>query len=212
MPSQRGFNKNVLEQGYCVREDTPIARHFFEEFFCLKGPFSLSSSVRDTHATHAHPHPRAAYAAFDTPPVFTTLERQRFFDLSPRLAHLLGTFRTPTNQLCFVLTLGYFKATNRFFARQFHDTYAVYVARQLGVLPGMFDLRAYEDTTARRHRQIILEHLGFQAFEEPAKQHLLNEIHSLIRSQARPKAIFLHALDTLARRKTEIPSAYLLTG
>ena len=153
----------------------------------------------------------AEYATFETPPVFTTLERQRFFDLSPRLEHLLSTFRTPTNQLCFVLTLGYFKATNRFFARQFHDPDAIYVARQLGVLPGMFDLRAYEDTTARRHRQIILDHLGFQAFEEPAKHHLLTEIHSLIRSQARPKAIFLHALDILARRKTEIPSAYLLT-
>ena len=46
----------------------------------------------------------AEYAAFETPPVFTTLERQRFFDLPPRLEHLLGTFRTPTNQLCFVLT------------------------------------------------------------------------------------------------------------
>ena len=74
----------------------------------------------------------AEYAAFETPPVFTTLERQRFFDLPPSLEHLLGTFRTPTNQLCFVLTLGYFKATNRFFARQFHDPDAIYVARQLG--------------------------------------------------------------------------------
>ena len=153
--------------------------------------------------------PPAEYATFETPPVFTPLERQRFFDLSPSLEHLLSTFRTPTNQLCFVLTLGYFKATNRFFARQFHDPDAVYVARQLGVLPGMFDLRAYEDTTARRHRQIILDHLGFQAFEEPAKHLLLTEIHPLIRSQARPKAIFLHALDILARRKTAIPRAYL---
>ncbi len=153
----------------------------------------------------------AEYATFETPPVFTMLERQRFFDLSPSLEHLLSTFRTPTNQLCFVLTLGYFKATNRFFARQFHDPDAIYVARQLGVLPGMFDFRAYEDTTARRHRQIILDHLGFQAFEESAKHHLLTELHPLIRSQARPKAIFLHALDLLARRKTDIPSAYLLT-
>jgi len=108
------------------------------------------------------------------------------------------------------LTLGSFKATHRFFARQFHDRDAIYVARQLGGLPGMFALRAYEDTTARRHRPIILEHLGFQAFEEPAKHHLLTEIHSLIRSPARPKAIFLHALDIRARRKTAIPSASLL--
>src|SRR4029453_9457595 len=139
MPSKRRFNENVLEQGYCVREDTPISRHFLKEVLYLKGTFSLSCSVRDAHATHAHPHPRGI-RDFETPPVFTTLERQRFFDLSPSLEHLLSTFRTPTNQLCFVLTLGYFKGTNRFFARQFHDPDAVYVARQLGVLPGMFDL------------------------------------------------------------------------
>jgi hypothetical protein len=32
----------------------------------------------------------AEYATFETPPVFTTLERQRFFDLSPSLEHLLS--------------------------------------------------------------------------------------------------------------------------
>src|ERR1700675_4656584 len=154
----------------------------------------------------------AAYAACETPPGFTTLERQRFLGLSSRREHLLNTCRPPTKQLCFVLTWGYCKATHRFFARQLHDTDAVYGAQQLGGLPGMLALRASEDTTARRHRQIILDRLGFQAFEEPATQHLLNERPSLIRSPARPKALFFHALATLARRQTAIPRAYLLTA
>jgi hypothetical protein len=63
----------------------------------------------------------AEYAAFESPPVFTSVERKRFFHLAQRLENLLATFRTPTTQICFVLTLGYFKATNRFFARQFHE-------------------------------------------------------------------------------------------
>ena len=153
----------------------------------------------------------AEYATFETPPVFTNTERQRFFDPSQSLFNLLTTFRTPTNQICFVLTLGYFKATKRFFARQFHSADAAYVAKQLGFLPGVFDLSTYDEATARRHRKRILDYLGFQPFSFDAKQHLLQEIRTMVRSQARPKAILLHALDILARRKTEIPSARTLT-
>ena len=79
----------------------------------------------------------AEYAAFETPPVFTNAERQGFFAFSQRVDDLLTTFRRPTNQICFVLMLGYFKATKRFFARQFHEADSAYVARYLGFLPGV---------------------------------------------------------------------------
>ncbi len=101
----------------------------------------------------------AEYAVFEKPPTFTNLERQHFFNLSPTLFDLLTTFRTPTNKIGFVLTLGYFLATKRFFGLQFHKVDAAYVARQLGFLPGVpgiFDLTTYQETTARRHRQMIL--------------------------------------------------------
>jgi TnpA family transposase len=151
------------------------------------------------------------YAAFETPPLFSSVERKRFFDLSQRLESLLTTFRTPTNAICFVLTLGYFKATKRFFARQFHATDADYVARQLGYLPGVFDPSDYKEATARGHRTLVLEHLGFLPFDEAAKQYLLHEMRPLIRAQVRPKVIFLHGLDILVRRKTEIPNARTFT-
>jgi hypothetical protein len=153
----------------------------------------------------------AAYAAVESPPVFTSVERKRFFHLSPRLENFLATFRTPTNQICFVLTLGYFKATHRFFARQFHEADAAYVATQLSFFPGLCDLRTYDEGTARRHRQLILDHLGFQPLDAPAQPHLLPAIRTLVRSHVRPKAMLLYALDLLARRKTEIPRAHLLT-
>ena len=129
----------------------------------------------------------AEYAAFETPPLFSSVERKRFFDLSQRLESLLTTFRTPTNAICFVLTLGYFKATKRFFARQFHATDADYVARQLGYLPGVFDPSDYKEATARWHRTLILEHLGFLPFDETAKQHLLQEIRPLSGPKCGPK-------------------------
>jgi TnpA family transposase len=151
------------------------------------------------------------HAALDRPPIFTNAERQWFFAISQRLENLLVPFRTPINQICFVLALGYFKATKRFFARQFHEPDATYVARQLGFLPGVFDLSAYDEATARRHRKLILDYLGFQPFDEAAKQALVQESAPLVRSQVRPKIILLHMLDILARRKTEIPSVRTLT-
>lgn len=117
----------------------------------------------------------AEYAAVEAPPVFTSVERKRFFHLSQSVFDRLTTFRTPTNQIGFVLTLGYFKATKRFFARQFHEADAGYVAKQLGFLPGVFNLSAYDEATARRHRKIILDDLGFQPFDEHAKRHLIKQ-------------------------------------
>lgn len=45
----------------------------------------------------------AEYAVFETPPTYTNAERQRFFDLSLSLFEQVTTFRTPTNQIGFVL-------------------------------------------------------------------------------------------------------------
>jgi hypothetical protein len=153
----------------------------------------------------------AESADFESPPVFTGIERKRFFNLSQRLLNLLTTFRTPTNQIGFVLTLGYFKARKRFFARQFHETDVSYVARKLGFLPGVFNLVTYKETTARRHRKIILDDLGFLPFDPHAKHSLIQEFSPMVRSQVRPKVMLLYGLDTLARRKTEIPSLRVLT-
>jgi hypothetical protein len=41
----------------------------------------------------------AEHAAFDTPPMFTSAERQRFFHLPESLEALLATLRTPINQV-----------------------------------------------------------------------------------------------------------------
>jgi len=154
----------------------------------------------------------AEYATFEMAPTFTNVQRQRFFNLSQSLLDLLTTFRTPTNQIGFVVTLGYFLATKRFFARQFHEADVAYVTRQLGFLPGVFDLTTYKKATVVRHRKIILDYLGFLPFDSQTKDNLRKEIHTMVRSQVRPKVILLHLLDLLARRKTEIPSTRTLTN
>ena len=78
-------------------------------------------------------------AQFDEPPDFSSVERKRFFDITPRVREILHSLRSPENQVGFVVTLGYFKATKRFFARQFRSTDIEYVSRYLGFLPQLLD-------------------------------------------------------------------------
>jgi Domain of unknown function (DUF4158) len=56
----------------------------------------------------------AEHQAFETPPVFSPTERETFFHVSESLERLLATLRSPTNGVCLVLTVGYFRATKRF--------------------------------------------------------------------------------------------------
>jgi hypothetical protein len=54
--------------------------------------------------------------AFDAPPVLTAGQRQKYFVVSPDLGELIASLRTATNQVCFLVQLGYFRAAQRFFS------------------------------------------------------------------------------------------------
>ena len=149
---------------------------------------------------------------FDSPPVLSSPERKRYFHIPPSLATSLATLRTETNQVLWVLRLGYFKATGRFFASRFHAADVEYVASQLGFLPGMVAVEEHDSkATASRQRQQVLDYLGYRAFGAAAERELASELRSLVRSQVRPKVLLLRMVDILKARKTEIPSVATLT-
>lgn len=56
--------------------------------------------------------------AFESPPVFNSVQRKHHFDFSLEVRQLAATLRTPTNQLGFLLSWGYFTATKQFFPPQ----------------------------------------------------------------------------------------------
>ena len=69
---------------------------------------------------------------FDSPPVFNSEERKRFFYLPKWASDLVESFRTPSNKIGFVLQFGYFKATSRFFvARKYHQNDIKFIASKL---------------------------------------------------------------------------------
>ena len=155
----------------------------------------------------------AELKAFDTPPLLSHPQRETLFRVSERLASMLASLRSPTNQVGLLLAVGYFRATKRFFASPFHPPDVVYVTQQLGYTPEQIDLEAYDHkASASRHRRLTLDYLGFRPFNAQARLEMAQEIRVMVRSQMRPKAIFMQLLTLLETRKTEIPSAYALTA
>ena len=148
--------------------------------------------------------------AFESPPVFNSAERKRFFSLPLLLEESMVNLRTPINKVCFLVVAGYFKARRKFFARQFHQTDIEYVARQIGINPSEVFIESYSKETYARHQRVILSYFGYSPFDEVAKTIITHEIAALIRVQFRPKLVLLEIIQVLIVKKIAIPSYNLL--
>jgi hypothetical protein len=104
--------------------------------------------------------------SFDALPVLSYAERDTLFQVSERLGTILATLRNPTNRVALVLTVGYFRATKRFFTPPFDPIDVAYVAKRLDYTLEHIDFEAYDaKASASRHRQLTLDYLGFRPFK-----------------------------------------------
>lgn len=147
---------------------------------------------------------------FESTPKFNSAERKQFFTVSKAIEDLLEKLGTPTNKVCFLVTMGYFKARRRFFARQFRQVDIDFVAAKMGINPLEIHLETYSRETYARHQRFILEHFGYSSFNEVAKKFAVNEIQSLVRLQCHPKQILLNVIQSLVYRKFALPSYNVL--
>ena len=128
---------------------------------------------------------------FASPPVFTTAQRRHHFDFPLEVQQLTATLRTPTNQLGFLLSWGYFTATKQFFLPQtFRPLDIEYGARHLGLSLDTLDLTSYDKQTVARHQELILQYAGVRAFDASAQTVLEQEIAGMVRAQLNPRLIF----------------------
>ena len=126
--------------------------------------------------------------AFESPPVFNSVQRKQYFDFPTELGRLAGDLRAPTHQLGFLLSAGYFKAAKRFFPPStFHRRDLEYVARQLKLEDPRFDFSDYNPRTRQLHEITIRTFYGFRVFDPEACRLLLKEIAGMVRSQLKPK-------------------------
>jgi hypothetical protein len=150
--------------------------------------------------------------AFDSPPVFNSAERKKFFSLSVLLNESMADLRTPTNKVCFLAAAGYFKARRRFFGIRFHPADIAYIARQVGASPAEVHVGSYSKATYARHQRVILNHFGCGPFDGAATAFTVAEIGTLVRVQYRPKLVLLEIIQILTRQKIAIPSYNVLAG
>jgi len=150
--------------------------------------------------------------AFESPPVFTVPERNRFFDVPSGILDMTRDLRTPTNKVCFLVMLGYFKATNKFFRRSFHKKDIKFIARKLDIPVAGIKTSSYNKLTYQYHKKIILEYCGFKEFDREAQDVIKQEIRLMVRAHARPKLILLELLVMLNRKRIEIPSYNILSA
>jgi TnpA family transposase len=143
---------------------------------------------------------------YDTPPFFSNDDRNRFFKNFKWMQQYTDTLNSPINKVGFVLQVGYFKATNRFFAiKDFHKKDIEFVYKQLKE-PYRIANFSYKYSSYQRHQDHILDYLGYRKFEKDVKKSIAKEAFSLTSKQMKPKLVFLSLVQYLQSKKIELPS------
>ena len=147
---------------------------------------------------------------FELPPLFNIVDRKRFFFLPESLLEETKHFDKLHNKVYFYLMYGYFKATNKFYRRKFHQKDIEFVAAILGISFNISDLEEYNERTYRDHRERILTYTGCKKFDQAVVVLITTQINPMIKSHTRPKLMLEQACDILIRHKIEIPRYHTL--
>ncbi len=141
--------------------------------------------------------------SFESPPVLTSRERKKYFTFPPGILKRAQKL-TPQNKIRFLVMYGYFKATNKFYVRQFHQKDVDFVATRMNI---KIDIGTeYNKRTYMNHKEAILAYCGCKKFTPAAIRSLLTQLAPLIRSHTRPKTILYQSCELLAKQKIEIPN------
>jgi TnpA family transposase len=149
---------------------------------------------------------------FDSVPKFDSHQRKLFFRVSSQTQVILDTLRTPTTKVAFLLVLGYFKYSKKFFSSGFFIQDVLYICTKLNTNIENVNLTTYSRQKFALHKRIIFDMLSWKSFNIEVIKELKLEIQFMLRSQTRHKAIFEAILDKLVTMKVEIPSYNLLAN
>ena len=105
----------------------------------------------------------AQQRAFDHPPKWTAAQRKLYCSLPDWAIQVLGSLVTPHSRGGFVLQVGYFQATGRFFSTdRFRAADGAYVQQRYRL--GTVEWARYDKATRFHHRQLILQQFGVAPF------------------------------------------------
>ncbi len=143
----------------------------------------------------------------ETPPIFSSIDRRKYFQINSQIRERLSRLKGTENQIGYLIQLGYFKASNRFYQKsKFHVSEIEYVSKLLGYKVSKIDLKKYNTRTQTNHRGIILSVLNKYSFDANWKRRLQLEIRRLISKTIRPRKMLSHLYNYLLVNQVEYPS------
>ena len=152
-------------------------------------------------------HADAVRETFENAPKLLPPDRQVLFDLPEWAETVSNQFHNDVSCLGFILQLGYFQATHRFFTiGKFLEDDIRHVIDRFSLQVEPEELGSYAATTHWRHQEMILQRLGFQRFSKTHQKQLAEEAQRLGTIYMRPDALFDYLLCFLEERRIEIPS------
>ena len=147
---------------------------------------------------------------FESPPRFTSEDRKHVFSLPEWAEKLVATLTTPASKIGFILQLGYFQATSKFYQKElFYPEDSEFVQKCLGI-EGAWQEAEYSARMMQRHRTLILTKLGYSAFSPTAVTTLSAEAAIAVEKQMRLKDILSRLLELLEQKRIETPRYYAL--
>src|SRR5215510_7665251 len=112
------------------------------ELVAAAGPRATDAYIEFFTATIRNRSTQLAYARA------CSFQRKQYFDFPQAIQQATANLRTPANQLCSLLSCGYFKASKRFFpARTFHPRDVEYVVGRIGLRLEQIELHLYAKET-----------------------------------------------------------------
>jgi|TARA_R110002110_G_C13470277_1_gene720491 TnpA family transposase len=155
--------------------------------------------------------PPAERARFDSPPKLSSSARIHYFALNRQILNILNKLKAHNNKIGFLLQLGHFKASGKFFsADQFSALDVHFVACQLKIPATKINLSNYNERTALEHRSKILQMLSWKPYADKQKHTVLQHIKWFVERQLSPKQVFISTVDICLQSKIEIPSYNIL--
>ena len=148
-----------------------------------------------------------AFQDFHQPPQLTVLERKAYLNFSTEIISRIKSFHTPTNQIGFLLNLGYFKISKRFYnPNSFHALDIAYITEYLGYEQHTFSYSDYAKKTQKNHSAIIMNLFNFKNFSHSYQSRINAEIKTMVQYYLKPQLIFYRCVDLMILDKINFPS------
>jgi len=148
---------------------------------------------------------------FESPPKFNSYERKKFLSFPENIIVQFEKMKVPSKKAFFLLTFGYFKATNKFYPNKYHEKDLKYICQKFSLPFDEIDIHNYERQTYSLHKRIILNYFGFKNFDKNIEPLVQSEINPLVRSHIKTREIFHAAVEFLVKSKIEIPSYHQIS-